>query len=68
MSYFIIGLDKSEFENYSGGMGGIFQKKQSKGVRRRNALYAAQMKEIAFVQFKALAKKNIRLPIEVVTL
>jgi hypothetical protein len=37
---------------------------KSKAVQRRNASYAAEMRKIAFIQFKELAKKNIRLPFE----
>jgi hypothetical protein len=66
--YFIMGLDKSSGENYSGRMGTAFTSRRSRVARRRSQLHAEEMKQIAFVQFKALTKKHIRLPIELVTL
>lgn len=37
---------------------------KSKLVEQRNATYTQELRKIAFIQFKQLAKKNIRLPFE----
>ncbi|MBI1863309.1 hypothetical protein HYS00_04295 [Candidatus Microgenomates bacterium] len=41
---------------------------KSKAIQRANMRYAQEMKKIAYVQFKELAKKNMRLPIELISL
>lgn len=66
--YFIMGLDNRQNEIYSDGMNTNDKTFRSKELLRKKAVYAEEAKKIAFTQFKALAKKNIRLPFELYSL
>lgn len=37
---------------------------KSKQIEQKNITYTQELRKIAFIQFKQLAKKNIRLPFE----
>lgn len=64
MINFPIGLDIWNNENYSEVMSTHDTLPKSKFIEQRNSTYAQELRKIGYIQFKQLAKKNIRLPFE----